>query len=314
MENPRYQNFLRIQRASTVVLALVLGTGCATVSTNLQSVSVSGPLHQPGVHLQRTTDSLGLRVSPWLAIYGQSQREGRISGHTPVNAAGVYQVDTVTSANGTQYYENASNIYTYSGKNFTWQIPKISGGVGFDIDLTRSFSAIFGMGVSSVNNEANWSALAGIGFNFGNERFAGRLEGAFTWETIGSSAQFVRRIDYFYSNRTEVQFFTENNRRMRSGNYGALTLQSTGKTLTFYTQFAFGSQNIASLAPQNNTGSSDADFVRSMKFVTVTPGIAFTIADNTRIVTGIRFLSNTEIDETDSPFLVAPLVQLEMSF
>lgn len=314
MENLRYSNLLRFGSAISVLFVLVLCTGCVSVSTNLQTVSVTGPLHQPAVHLQRTTDELGLRISPWLTVFGERERQGRIPGHTMVNAAGVYQIDTVTSASGTEYYENSSNIYSYDGKNFTWQLPSISGGVGFDLDLTQSFSAILGLGVSSINNDAHWSAQAGLGYSFGNERIAGRFEGAFTWETIGSSAQFVRRIDYFMTNKTQVQFFTENNKRMRPGNYGALTLQSTGKSVTFYTQFAFGSQSIASLSPQSNSAGSSEDYVTSMKFITVTPGVAFSITENTRLVAGIRFMSNTEIDDTNSPFLIAPLVQIEMSF
>lgn len=304
-----------LQSGITVLLSLSLCTGCATVTTNLQSVSVSGPLHQPAVHLKRTTDQPGFRISPWLTAFSERERLGSIPGHTKVNAAGLYQVDTVAGVDGPVYYENAANVKPYDGQNFTWRLPAVSGGINFDLDVGESASILLGLGMTSVNNVALWSAHAGISYSSGNERVVARLEGALTWETVASSAQFVRRIDFFFSDKTEVQFFSEENKLMRMGGYGALTLQSTGKNFVFYTQFALGTQAIASLSHPGSSSSTDGnDYVRTMKFISVTPGVAFTVGEDLRLITGIRFTGDTEISGTNTPFLIVPLAQLEISF
>jgi hypothetical protein len=303
---------LQLQISACLVLLLI--GGCASVTTNLQSVSLTGPLHQPAIHLNRTADDPGLRISPWLTAYAQPEWNSRISGHTMVNSAGVYQVDSTVSSSGTQYYENPSNQYYYKGQNFKWQLPGVSAGVGFDLDLTRSLSVILGLGMSTVEAGAFWSAQAGVGYSFGNERFAGRVEGVFTWETIGSVAQYVRRTHYFSSNRTEVEFFSVEDRRTRSGNYVALTLQSTDRDFAFFAQGAFGFQEVASLLLQSSSNTSDDDYIKKFGFVSLTPGVAYRVGANERLIAGVRFTSNTEIEEADNTFLIAPLVQLEISF
>jgi hypothetical protein len=307
-------NRTNLQSGISICLALFFGTGCASVTTNLQSVSLTGPLHQPALHLNRTADDPGLRISPWLTAYTQRKWNGRISGHTMVNSAGVYQVDSTVTSSGATYYENPSNQYYYKGQNFTWQLPGVSGGVGIDLDLTRSLSVILGLGMSTIDAGTFWSTQAGLGYSFGNERFSGRVEGVFTWETIGSVAQYVRRTHYFSSNRTEVEFFSVEDRRTRSGDYLALTLESNDRDFAFFAQGAFGFQEVASLLLQSSSNTSDDDYIKKFGFVSLTPGVAYRVGANERLIAGIRFTSNTEIEEADNTFLIAPLVQLEISF
>ncbi len=292
---------------------LLSASGCVP-SWHLQSVSVSGPLHEPALHLQRTTEQPGFRINPWQNVYTQRERLGNISGHTQVNAAGVYQVDSVVDAGGTHYYENPANTHQYQGQNFTWRLPSISGGASFDVDVSSNVSLFGGLGMSSVDNDPLWSAQAGLGYNFGTERIAGRFDAAVTWETIATQAEFVRTTDFFFSSQTEVQFFSSQNKRTRMGGYGSLTLQSTGKDFIFYTQLAFGTQAVTSFLMPSNSSGADDEYVRNLKFVSLTPGIAWSLGSYTRFVVGVRFTSDTEIRETSSPFIIAPLAQLELSF
>lgn len=300
--------------ASAICILLFAATGCIP-SWHLQTVSVSGPLYQPAVHLNRTTNEPGFRIDPWLTVTTQSQRLGTIAGHTMVNATGQYQLDSVVDAQGIRYYQNPSDTNPYQGKNFVWRLPVVSGGASFDLDIAEEVALFGGLGITSVDNNPFWSAHAGLGYNFGTERIAGRIDGALTWETIATSAQFAMTTDVLFSNKTEVQFFTAENRRMRMGGYGALTLQSTGKDLVFYTQVSLGTQGIASFSNPGSTSSQDDnEYIRSLKFVSITPGVAWSVGQYTRVVAGIRFISDTEISQTDSPFLIVPLAQLEISF
>jgi hypothetical protein len=314
MNDSKQWNWAKFQTSTSVCFALLFGTGCASVTTNLQSVSLTGPLHQPTVHLARTTPDPGVRITPWLNGYTSQKWNGRISGHTMVNSAGVYQIDSTIGSNGTTYYENPSNQFYYKGKNFTWQLPGVSGGIGVDLDLIRSLSVILGLGMSTFNADDYWSAQAGVGYSFGNERFAGRIEGVFTWETIGAMAQYVRRTHYYSSDKTEVEFFSVEDTRMRSGNYIAMTFQSTDTDLAFYLQGAFGSQQVASLLRSTSSSSSEDEYIKKFGFVSLTPGVAIRVGENRRLIAGIRFTSNTEIEEADNTFLIVPTVQFELSF
>ncbi len=293
---------------------LLVGTSGCVSSWHLQTVSVSGPLFEPTVHLQRTTEQPGFRISPWLTAYTQRQRLGQIAGHTNVNSAGIYQVDSVVDANGTRYYENPANTRPYEGQNFTWQLPTISGGASFDLDVSNNVALFGGLGMTSVDNDPLWSAHGGLGYGFGTDRIAGRFDLALTWETIKSRSEFVRTTEFLFSNQTSVEFYSSQSKRTRMGAYGALTLQSRGNDLIFYTQLAFGTQAIASLTIPSSVSGNDEDFVRNLKFVSLTPGIALSLGPYTRIVAGVRFTSDTEISQTSSPFVIAPIAQLELSF
>src|SRR5512135_46633 len=96
-------NRINFQPGISICCTLLFGTGCASVTTNLQSVSLTGPLHQPTVRLARTTADPGVRITPWLNVYGSQEWKGRISGHTMVNSTGVYQIDSTIGINGTTY-------------------------------------------------------------------------------------------------------------------------------------------------------------------------------------------------------------------
>lgn len=310
------------------VVSLVLAAtmmGCS-VSTNLQSVDVSGTLHQPAVHLKRPTSQTGFRMTPWFSVNTQQEQTGRFPGHTNVNRNGVYQVDTAFTSGGMEFTESGVNIYPFKGQNFSWRLPRINGGFDVDLDVSETVSLFGGIGLSGIDNEAYWSARAGMGFHFGSERIAARFDGGLTWETIASSAQYVRRMEPFLSSTTYVDFFSEDQRKMRFGYYGALLLQSRGEETVFFTQLAFGMQSIMTLtyplgsfgsgAIMHNGGqlSSGESDISKMKFVSITPGIAFKVTEDMRLVTGVRFTSDTEIEATNNMFLIVPLVQLEMSF
>jgi hypothetical protein len=307
-----------------LVLA-VATTGCS-VSTNLQSVDVSGTLHQPAVHLQRPTSQPGFRMTPWLSVNTQQEQTGRFPGHTNVNRNGVYQVDTAFTSTGMEFTESGTNVYPFKGQNFSWRLPKLNGGLDFDLDVSETVSLFGGLGLSGIDNDAYWSARAGIGFHFGTERIAARFDGGLSWETITSSAYYVRRVEPLFSSTTYVDFFSEEQRKMRYGYYGALLLQSRGEETVFFTQLAFGMQSIMTLTyPLGSLGSgatmhngdrssSGESDISKMKFISITPGIAFKIAEEMRLVAGVRFTSDTEIEAPNSMFLIAPLIQLEMSF
>jgi hypothetical protein len=113
---------------------------------------------------------------------------------------------------------------------------------------------------------------------------------------------------------------------MRLGYYGALLLQSRGEETVFFAQMAFGMQSIMTLTfpsgslgsgttmhPGNGSSAGESD-INKMKFISITPGIAFKLAEDMRLVTGVRFTSKTEIEAPNTMFLIAPLIQLEMSF
>jgi len=296
--------------------------GCATVSTNLQTIDAVGTLHQPAVNLQRTTEEPGIRVSPWLSVNTMTERTGRFPGHTNVNKDGVYAVDTTVSGNEMELTESSSNTYTFKGQNFTWQMPRVNAGASFDIDLSERVALMLGVGVASINNEAFWSARTGLGFGFGTEKIQARCDLALTWETIDASASYVQRATTFLSNTTYVNFFSEEQRNMRMGYYGALTLQSTGDDLVYYAQFALGYTSLMKLtypvgngSSQNSQdASSDDNDPSKMKFISITPGIAFKVGEGIRLIAGLRMTSDTEIQATNSTFLFTPLCELEFSF
>jgi hypothetical protein len=298
-----------------VVISMVLIVmGCAHTSTTLQSVTMSGTAHEPTIHLKRMTAENGFRLSPWLNVYSERERNGRFPGHTKVNGAGNYQLDTTFDVSGNQYFESKSNTFDFKGQNFKWTLPTVSGGMAFDLDIFDRVAIMAGLGLSIIQNETYWSGHAGMGYSFGDERIAGRIEGALTWETVSTTSQFVTRAEYFYSNKTQVWFYDQEERRMRMGGFGSLTIQSTGEEVVYYGQIAMGSQQIVSVNENRDHMSQDQADVSSLTFVSITPGLAFKIGENMRLVTGIRFISNSNLEGQNSPFLIVPLAQLDLSF
>ncbi len=84
-----------------VIFLSLLLTNCTTVKETiyLQGIEVNSPVSPTPINITEQENKT-LILSPRFSIGTTNSVSGMISGHTPVNASGVFQVDTIFNQSG----------------------------------------------------------------------------------------------------------------------------------------------------------------------------------------------------------------------
>jgi hypothetical protein len=158
---------ISIACASFVVAVLLPGCGeTRELTFYMQNLEVNGPVTQPPIYITREPKENEIHIIPRVSIPFQKQVDGRIQGHTPVNANGVFYVDTVYRQDNGVYFQDPGNMnaYQFTGSNLQWKIPSVSVGLDVDVALSRKTSLALGATHSSIGGTGVWTYRAGFGF------------------------------------------------------------------------------------------------------------------------------------------------------
>lgn len=304
---------------STLLSLLMTGmlTGCAKQSVYLQNSRIDGPLSDvPLFIVAEEKEAVGTwRLSLAGSVIPGQRIEGRAEGHSPVTAAGVYQVDTVVSNGRVSYIERGGvNTREFEGTNFWWNIASFTGSVRADVRAARSLSIVSGLHYSRKGSESYLGGTLGVGFSFPGENIGVRIDLGGTWTMVSYDIEYVvstTLYDLGYP-ETYVQFFHD---RGKSGNgtlYGALTLNSRYATgpVHLYVQLAIFRQIVAEVK-RVAFSHSTATVLQHNSFFVVTPGLAVPLSASSRLLLGLRMMDETALLVGEPGVLLAPFVQIE---
>lgn len=291
--------------------------GCALTTEVVETISlrqaeVNGPIMPTPVHLTDSTEIPYITVSPRISYNTKNQLRGEIK-----NFSGYYALDT---------------IFIPSGNSLVWNMPRINAGIDIDLGISRNLSLTFGLNYFSDNTN---SALGG---NFGLSLFsykdntAIRFDAGFQFHTMYYDAfSFVHirtTTTNFWDGATTVEeyngFYHDVGTTTRLDPYVNFTFNTAFKDwpINFFINTGYSVQTLFSFTPQTSyyyTGltkyiKTDIRGESTAGFINVTPGIFVYINNTTRILMGVRYYFEQNIDRSDPKIFILPMVQFDFTF
>ncbi len=303
---------------------LLACAGCGTQSVYLQNIQVDGPLSvSPVFIVGEQPESVGTVRLAISASAGPDQRiVGRADGHTDVNAAGVYQVDTVRRGGAVEYIERYGvNTRRFEGTNFRWTLAPLTLTLQGDVQVARSLSLVGGLQYSSNRSRSYLGGLLGMGFSFYGSTIGVRIDLGAMWTEVHYDVDYVvttRPFSWFGTSDTYVQFFSDEGRSFGGNLYGALTLNTRYSTwpVHLFVQLAIKRQTVVNLEREvyfSNADRVSASVLQHNSFFTVTPGVVVPFAGSGRVVLGIRLTDETALLVGEPGVLLAPFAHVEFT-
>lgn len=307
------------------IVFLVYSCSPSTVITKiyLQDAAVNGPINQSPVHVTSNNET-GVTISPRISINNKKSLRGKVDNHTLVNSQGVFQVDTIFNNDGTFYFQETPGVnrYSYTEKNFLWNIAEVNASLDFDFKISKSFALFAGGNYSVVKQKSIWGGLFGLGLMNQGFRFdiglsiqeipyeASTVITVTETGTSGTSSYVAQYLDA----STETCFNPFVNLNVNSNNpewlvniflqagYAAQTLLNfEPKTSAYHNPFYYENVNIT----EDLRGEATAGIIN------LTPGVYFNFGDTGRVLLGTRLLWITQIEDIDNQFYLLPMLQFD---
>ncbi|MCW8804431.1 MAG: hypothetical protein OQK57_08545 [Ignavibacteriaceae bacterium] len=329
----------------TVYLSIsgLLFYGCSrsqTVQTTtiyLQELEVTGPINQSPIHLTDSSDTPSITFSPKFSYSTQTLVTGKISGHSPVNENGIFQVDTIFNIDGSvNHYEKTPGVnnYDYKENNLMWNIPAVAMGLDVDIKITRSFALFGGINYSSNNNQSLWGGNFGLGlFGVSAKGLAFRLDVGAKIQSIYFDAHTVEdvRITGSSGSQEYVIFYHDANENSHLNPFINFTINSCNNdwVFNFFLNFGYSTQTLADFEPQHPDDNYYDDYFypydsyreivydlrgeSTFGFLQFTPGITFDLAENSRLLLGAGFYFITDFDNASAKTFILPMMQVDFT-
>lgn len=330
------KELIKIFIKSSIPILFFQFTACisnesVTVTTiHLQEATVSGPINQAPIHLTKETDTPSFTVSPRFSYTNSQQVNTYVSGHTPVNSEGIFQVDTVFHIDGSISFnqDREANIYEYNGENLTWNVASINAGIDFDARFTKSFAAFCGVNYSSVNNRSIWGGNIGLSGLLTTGKIGLRLDAGLHIQEIAYDAYTVEIVNYEY-----VFFYHDLGKSGHLDPFINLTINSASPNafINFFLNVGYSQQTIVGFTPQDKDETYYSDYnlfsyerhreiVEDLRgeatvgYLNLTPGVFFRVGKSSRILIGARFFFANGLDKSDVSSFILPMMQVDFMF
>jgi hypothetical protein len=297
-------------------LALLL-FGCVPITEVVETISlrqaeVNGPIMPAPVHLTDSTEIPYITVSPRISYNTKNQLKGEIK-----NISGYYALDT---------------IFIPSDNSLVWNMPKINAGIDIDLGVSRNFSLTFGLNYFSDNTNSAWGGNFGLSLFSYEENTAIRFDGGVQIHSMHYDAfSFVHirtTTTNFWGDVTKVEeyngFYHDVGTTTRLDPYLNFTFNTAFKywPINFFINTGYSVQTLFSFTPQTSyyyTGltkyiKTDIRGESTAGFINVTPGIFVYINNSTRVLMGVRYYFEQNIDRSDPKIFVLPMVQFDFTF
>jgi hypothetical protein len=300
--------------ASLVFCSSFFLTSCATQSVYLQNTVVDGPQVQPPLFITKENRKGDLRIAPRFSINDKTRLEGRATGHSQVDAQGVFQVDTVNNNGVLTFIERKDkNINTFQGRNFTWTPSDFTASLDFDYVAASHVSLVWGANYSTGSSKSFLGANAGAAFSFEDNYTAVRFDVGAHWSTVEYNVEYAIARTGFGSSETRVQFFRENGRASHWNAYGAFTFNTKAPSLPlqFFTQLAINRQTVVDLDRRSDFTNDKSVVLESVSYFLITPGVYFDVSPKSRLLIGLQLRDETALLVAEPGVLLAPFVQFE---
>ncbi|HXG00133.1 MAG TPA: hypothetical protein VNL69_05070 [Bacteroidota bacterium] len=296
---------------------LTLG-GCATQSVHLQNTRIEGPLNVPPLFIVEEEEKIGTwRLSMGASVAPDQRIEGRAAGHSKVNAAGIYQVDTVVNGGQVTYIERRSvNTHDFEGTNFWWNLTRFTASLQADYRVARGLSMVGGFHYSRRGSQSYLGGVLGIGFSFHSRNIGVRLDIGGVWTEVSYDIEYVVTNTPFTLNppETYVLFFSERGKSGNANMYGAFTLNTRYPTwpIQLFVQLAIYRQTVADVE-RRAFHDINAVVLQHNSFFAVTPGLSVPLSSSSRFMLGVRLTDETALLVGEPGVLVAPFACIEFT-
>lgn len=311
-----------------------MSTESVTVTTiHLQEATVSGPINQAPIHLTKETDTPFFTVSPRFSYTNSQQVNAYVSGHTPVNSEGVFQVDTVFYTDGSISFNqaNGANIYEYNGKNLNWDVASVTAGIDFDARITKNFAAFTGVNYSSTNNRNVWGGNVGLAVLMNTNSIGLRLDAGLHVQEIAYDAYTVEIIQT--GNNEYVVFYHDLGKSTHWDPFLNLTINTVSPNafVNFFLNLGYTQQTLVGFTPEDKDETYYGDYrifyfeghreiVEDLRgeatasYLNLTPGLFFRLGRSSRLLLGVRFYFDNGLDNSTTSSYVLPMMQLDFMF
>jgi hypothetical protein len=302
-------------------------TGCTSVTETiyLQDIKVAGPVNHPPLHITSGQKAGDVTISPRLSVNSANSIAGQIDGHTPVNARGIYQVDTIFNNDNTYFYvPSSANQYEDEGENLRWDMPDVSFGMDIDFALSEKIALSGGLNYAVYNQRDLYGGSVGLGFLSEKELYGFRLDAGISWQQMSYNAAtvVVTEIRNGSSEKIYVNFYRDRDKSSSITFFGSVTYNTklTDFPVNFFVNAGYFGQSLFDFEPERadgeynffNTTVVDARGEGTAAFLTITPGLYQDIADFGRIIFGVRMLKETQLESPDNSFFIVPVIQVDL--
>jgi hypothetical protein len=279
----------------------------------LQQLRSDGTHVKPPLFMTRNPNEGDLRIVPKIAIGSAQTLVGRTHGHSNVNSLGFFQVETVVENGITKYFERDSvNKYSFQGRNFSWQPPKVTSSLDVEYFVTRTFSVVGSANYSSSSSRGFLGIAAGVGFSFESRNLGVRIDLGGHWSSVSYDVDYAIATKVAGQPGRQVEFFHESGKSSYLNSYGAFTINTKINSwpIQAFLQLGINRQTLVDIERQT-TISARSLVLQSSSFFILTPGFFLDLTRQTRIVAGVHLSDETELLEADPGVLVVPFVQFE---
>jgi hypothetical protein len=329
-------SFKSIELFFIVIFLSLLLTNCTTVKETiyLQGIEVNSPVSPTPINIT-DKENKTLILSPRFSIGTTNSVSGMIDGHTPVNASGIFQVDTVFNQSGGWTYTETqgANIYEYNSNNLKWNIPDFVIGLDADIKAFNNVALSGGFAFSQTKSKSLTTGRVGMGIFGSGAEIGLRFDAGLIWQQVAydASTVVVRESSIINGNSVrEVIFYRDIDKESNLNYYLSLTVNSIHKDwlLNWFLTAGYQNLNLVDFKPRDYDKyyypflpfSVPYDFVitedlrgeANANVFNVSPGIYFNFTPNIRILLGSRVYFVSEIEDLSKGVFVVPMIQFDM--
>ena len=307
----------RLSLMIIAVLAVLNVFGCTTTPlVYLQSATIEGPLTVPPLFVtENENEQVGsFRLKVGASAAPAQKIEGRADGHSKVNAAGVFEVDTVIR-NGERYLieRPGANTHTFEGTNFRWTLAPLTVSIEADFLIARGMSLVGGLHCSKQASQTYLAGTLGVGSGFRSRNLGFRFDVGAAWTSVSHKVEYIlaaERGPLLGPRETYILFLESQGTSGHMNVYGGFTLNTRYPNwpIQVFVQLAIYRQTVDDL--QRRTSFGDAVVLQSNSFFTVTPGISIPLSPNAKLLLGLRLTDETSLIVGEPGMLLAPFAHV----
>jgi hypothetical protein len=300
---------------------------------HLQEANVTGPINQSPIHLSEEAETPFFTVSPKFSYVQSEQINSYVSGHTPINSEGIFEVDTLFYENGAiSYYQvPGANIYEYEGQNLSWNQSSVTAGFDFDARFTKAFAAFLGINYTSTNNQNLWGGNTGLSLLLTTNELGLRLDAGLFFQSIAYDAYTVEIVQT--SNSEYVIFYHDIGESTHWDPFASLTINTSSPDwfVNFFLNLGFSQQTLVGFTPEDKDETyyhsddlffyeGETEIVQDLRgestasYINVTPGLFFKVGRSSRILFGVRFYYDNGLDDSSKSNFILPILQADFMF
>jgi len=326
----RQEHIMSMHRMLWCALCFLGTIGCAVKQDIfLQDAESRAAVSQLPVFVSSPNQAGRIAVSGRVHVDPAGTVEALARGHSPVNAAGIYQLDTVRNGNDVVFKETSgANVYKFGGKNFRWTPSRVM--AGFDLQYFPSDRSALTLGIdyASGASRAAWGGHLGFGLIRMGERSALRLDGGIQWRKVDVSALTAVRTDVYsiFGNSTDnVMLYYDEIEQTNLDFYGGITWNAVNddRIANLFLSLFISRQTLMDIQPRSaalmfplytTIAVNDARADITSTNVILTPGVIITLDEDQRLIIGAR-MTNCWVGESEEVVSRwAPFIQLEAVF